>query len=41
MNYLLLFQDHGKNEHAKQILLMRQDLKEMDDNHTDIAGTVV
>lgn len=35
---LLIVQDVGAEEHAKQIVLLKQDLKEMQDSHDDIAG---
>ena len=34
----LHFQDTGAEEHAKQIVILKQDLKEMQDSHDDIAG---
>lgn len=34
----LIVQDVGAEEHAKQIVLLKQDLKEMQDSHDDIAG---
>lgn len=34
----LTVQDTGAEEHAKQIVLLKKDLKEMQDSHNDIAG---